>query len=277
MLDHVGLTADLVVGDRFAEGKGEVLREIGAQVYVGDHTGDVVAAIGADAASVAVATGPTSAEDLATAGADVVLASLTELPGWLDEHVLGLRLAALDRSLREIGRRGPLVVAFSGGADSAFVLAAAVRAVGSDRVVAATAVSPSLATGELERAQRVRRTTSGCGTSRPATHELDRDGYVANAGDRCYFCKSELVDVLSALDAVTDGADRRHRHQRRRRPRRLPPRHRRRRPARRHGATARRRPHQGAGPRGVAAMGSVAPGTSRRPPASPAGWPTACR
>ena len=33
----------------------------------------------------------------------------------------------------------------------------------------------------------------------PATHELDRDGYVANAGDRCYYCKSELVDVLTAL------------------------------------------------------------------------------
>jgi uncharacterized protein len=205
VLDHVGLSTDLVVGDRFAEGKGEVLREIGAQVYVGDHTGDVVAAIRGAATSVAVATGPTSAEDLATAGADVVLASLTELPGWLEEHVLGLRLAALDRSLREIGRRGPLVVAFSGGADSAFVLAAAVRAVGSDRVVAATAVSPSLATGELEQASAFAHDL-GVPHLTPATHELDRDGYVANAGDRCYFCKSELVDVLSALDAVTGGA-----------------------------------------------------------------------
>ena len=205
VLDQVGLVADVVVGDRFAQGKAEVLLELGAQVYVGDHPGDVVAAVGAGAASVAVATGPTSAADLSAAGADVVLGSLAELPAWLGEHVLGLRLAALEHELRQIAARGPLVVAFSGGADSAFVLAAATRAVGPERVVAVTAVSPSLATGELERAASY---AAGLGVPHltPATHELDRDGYVANAGDRCYFCKSELVEVLSTLDAVSAGA-----------------------------------------------------------------------
>lgn len=205
VLDQVGLTADVVVGDRFAHGKAQVLREIGAQVYVGDHPGDVLAAIGADAASVAVATGPTTAADLSAAGAEVVLGDLTELPDWLGERVLGLRLGALEAQLREIGARGPLVVAFSGGADSAFVLAAATRAVGPERVVAVTAVSPSLATGELAAAASY---ATGLGVRHltPATHELDREGYVANAGNRCYFCKSELVDVLSALDAVSAGA-----------------------------------------------------------------------
>ncbi len=205
VLAHVGLEADVVAGGRYAHGKAEILREIGAGVYVGDHPGDVVAAIGAGAVSVAVATGPTSAADLSAAGADVVLGSLGGLPEWLAEHLLGQRLAALDADLRELGREAPLVVAFSGGADSAFVLAAAVRALGADRVIAATAVSPSLATGELQGAVSF---ATGLGVRHvtPATHELDRDGYVANAGDRCYYCKSELVDVLTALDDVSRGA-----------------------------------------------------------------------
>jgi uncharacterized protein len=182
-----------------------VLHEIGAQIYVGDHPGDVVAAIGADAVSVAVSTGPTPAAGLSAAGADVVLDSLASFPEWLNEHVLNVRLAQLDAALVEVAARGPLVVAFSGGADSAFVLAAAVRALGPERVVAATAVSPSLATGELQAAQRFA-ADLGVRHITPQTHELDRDGYVANAGDRCYYCKSELVDVLTALAGVANGA-----------------------------------------------------------------------
>jgi uncharacterized protein len=205
VLEQVGLTADVVVGDRFAEAKAQVLRELGAQVYVGDHPGDVVAALGADAASVGVATGPTGSTDLLAAGADVVLPSLEPFPEWLEEHVLGLRLAALDRAFLEISATGPVVVAFSGGADSAFALAAAVRSLGAGRVIAATAVSPSLATGELESAASFA-ADLGVRHVTPATHELDREGYVANAGNRCYYCKSELVDVLSALDPVSAGA-----------------------------------------------------------------------
>jgi uncharacterized protein len=196
VLAHVGLEADIVVGGRFAEGKAEVLREAGAQVYVGDHPGDVVAARGAGAVSVGVATGPTSATELAAAGADEVLESLASFPDWLREHVLQVRLERLEADLRELPR--PLVVAFSGGADSAFVLAAAARVVGPDAVVAATAVSPSLATGELEAAQAFA-AALGVRHLTPATHELDREGYVANAGDRCYYCKSELVEVLDGL------------------------------------------------------------------------------
>jgi pyridinium-3,5-biscarboxylic acid mononucleotide sulfurtransferase len=204
VLATVGLAADVVVGDRFAHGKAAVLRELGAQVYVGDHPGDMLAAQGAQAHAVAVATGPTTADELATAGADVVLASLTEFPAWLEEHVLAARLAELDVAFRALS--GPVVVAFSGGADSAFALAAAVRALGPQRVTAATAVSPSLATGELDQA-RTFAAELGVRHVTPETHELDRDGYAANAGNRCYYCKSELVDVLSALDAVVvDGA-----------------------------------------------------------------------
>ncbi|MEC3919710.1 HAD family hydrolase [Nocardia sp. CDC160] len=86
-LDHLGLNVDELVGGAWAEEKGEVLRERGASIYVGDHLGDVRAAKVADAVSVAVTTGPYSAEELSAAGADVVLGDLTEFPAWLTAHL----------------------------------------------------------------------------------------------------------------------------------------------------------------------------------------------
>lgn len=85
-LGHLGIEPDAVVGDLWAEQKAQALREHGAGVYVGDHVGDVRGARAAGALSVAVATGPCSAEELRTAGADVVLTDLTELPAWLTEY-----------------------------------------------------------------------------------------------------------------------------------------------------------------------------------------------
>ncbi|MFF4363864.1 HAD family hydrolase [Streptomyces sp. NPDC001604] len=85
-LEHLGIHPDEVVGDLWAEQKAEALREHGAGIYVGDHIGDVRGARKADALSVAVATGPCSPEELSTAGADVVLADLTEFPGWLADY-----------------------------------------------------------------------------------------------------------------------------------------------------------------------------------------------
>ncbi len=101
----------------------------------------------------------------------------------------------LDARLRAYGS---MLVAFSGGADSALLLAAAVRALGSARVVAATAYSPSLPTAERAAAAAF---CAGLGVRQvtPETDELDREGYRANAGDRCRFCKSELLDTLRPL------------------------------------------------------------------------------
>jgi len=85
-LSHLGIEADAVVGWLWAEAKGEALREYGASVYVGDHTGDVRGARTAEALSVAVATGPCAADELREAGADVVLDDLTAFPAWLAGH-----------------------------------------------------------------------------------------------------------------------------------------------------------------------------------------------
>ncbi|MFI7345020.1 HAD family hydrolase [Streptomyces sp. NPDC049936] len=82
-LAHLGIEPDAVVGNLWAEQKAVALREHGADVYVGDHVGDVRGARAAGARSVAVASGPCAAEELRAAGADVVLADLTEFPEWL--------------------------------------------------------------------------------------------------------------------------------------------------------------------------------------------------
>jgi len=102
------------------------------------------------------------------------------------------RLAALDEHLRSLGS---VLVAFSGGADSAFLLVAAVRALGPAYVAAATAMSASLPATEAD-AARAFAASLGVVHDLPSTGEMSRPGYRANAGDRCYFCKAELLDVL---------------------------------------------------------------------------------
>ncbi|MGW3336947.1 HAD family hydrolase [Streptomyces sp. NPDC001009] len=86
-LAHLGMEPDVVVGDLWAEDKARALREHGAHIYVGDHTGDVRGARAAEALSVAVATGPCGPDELREAGADVVLPDLTSFPAWLDTYV----------------------------------------------------------------------------------------------------------------------------------------------------------------------------------------------
>jgi uncharacterized protein (TIGR00268 family) len=99
-----------------------------------------------------------------------------------------------------------VLVAFSGGVDSGVVLAAAVRVLGTDRVVAATAVSPSLPASERAGAAAFGEFLA-VRHEFPRTDELARPGYRANAGDRCAFCKTELVDVLTPLAARLGIAD----------------------------------------------------------------------
>lgn len=90
-----------------------------------------------------------------------------------------------------------VVVAFSGGVDSSVVAAGAARAL-RERAVAVTAVSPALATGELDGARTVARAI-GIRHETVTTDELAREGYRRNDRDRCYHCKTELYDVLGAI------------------------------------------------------------------------------
>lgn len=110
----------------------------------------------------------------------------------------GVNPDPVDRLLAILTEYPGLLVAFSAGVDSAFLLAAAVRALGNDRVLAVTAVSPSLPEAELayarDFAQRI-----GARHAEVATDELSREGYRANSTARCYFCKAELLDVVSVL------------------------------------------------------------------------------
>jgi uncharacterized protein len=92
---------------------------------------------------------------------------------------------------------GSAVVAFSGGVDSSVVAAVAWRALG-PRALAVTAVSPSVAEGELDGARRVA-AAIGIAHETISTDELAREGYRRNGPDRCYFCKTELYESLAAL------------------------------------------------------------------------------
>ena len=152
-VDHLGLDLDHLEGEVWGVGKADVLRREGVSVYVGDHVHDVEGALAAGATSVSVLTGGCTREELLAAGTHAVLDDLAEFPGWLAEHLLVTRLAALEDDLRA---RESVMVAFSGGADSAFLLAAAVRALGPDRVVAATGYSHSLPAVRARPRPRVR-------------------------------------------------------------------------------------------------------------------------
>lgn len=91
-----------------------------------------------------------------------------------------------------------VVVAFSGGADSAFLAWVANDELGRDRTLVATAVSPSLAPEELDDCRSLAREW-GLRWAPVETRELSNPAYVANGADRCFHCKSELMAALTPL------------------------------------------------------------------------------
>ena len=104
-----------------------------------------------------------------------------------------------------------VVVAFSAGVDSNVVAKAAALACG-ERSVAATALSPSLASGELDQARELAESI-GIRHEIVETNEFSNPAYLANPTNRCYFCKTELYGHLGPLaeklgfNAIVNGAN----------------------------------------------------------------------
>lgn len=106
---------------------------------------------------------------------------------------------ALDDLRARLRAMSPVLVAFSGGADSAFLAWVANDTLG-DGARAVTAVSPSLAPEE-EAGCRALAAEWGLRWTAVPTGELDDPAYAANDARRCYFCKSALLDALAPLAA----------------------------------------------------------------------------
>ena len=116
------------------------------------------------------------------------------------DPVLGDKIALLERELR---RLRTVVVAFSGGADSAYLAAMARRTLGAGGAHAVTAVSPSLA-GDEEADCAALADEWGLRWTPVATDEMERAAYRLNDTDRCYHCKAELMDVVGPIAAAED-------------------------------------------------------------------------
>lgn len=106
----------------------------------------------------------------------------------------------------------PVIIAFSGGADSALLLKLALDELGPGQTLAVTGVSPSIPPEEQREAEKL---ANGLGAPflPLATQEMEKESYRSNPSNRCFFCKEELFEKLEAVRAergfktVLDGSN----------------------------------------------------------------------
>ncbi len=128
------------------------------------------------------------------------MSGIGSLAGVMVDAAVQTKLDVLDTELRRLER---VVVAFSGGADSAFLAAMAHRSLGA-AAHAVTAVSPSLAGDEMVDCGALA-AEWGLRWTPVVTHEMERAAYRLNDTDRCFHCKAELMDVVGPI-AVAESA-----------------------------------------------------------------------
>jgi uncharacterized protein len=121
------------------------------------------------------------------------------------------KLELLKSRLQELGETGRVLIAYSGGVDSAFLLQVAHETLG-DKAQAVIGISPSLMPAELDEARELA-AHIGADLREIETHEIDDENYNSNPNNRCYFCKTELYSVLNRLAqdgefaAICDGTN----------------------------------------------------------------------
>ena len=103
------------------------------------------------------------------------------------------------KSLQQILKRlGKVVIAYSGGVDSTFLLKVAVNTLGAENVLACIGVSPSLAKSQYK--QAVKTAKDICATLHTIKlNEMADLKFAANRADRCFHCKSHLLRILSGI------------------------------------------------------------------------------
>jgi len=114
-----------------------------------------------------------------------------------DETVLNGKFLLLQEKLRQLGR---VLIAYSGGVDSTFLLKAAVDTLGPDNVLAVISTGPVLPRAELDLARQMARQI-GANLLEIETTEMADPNFRANPIDRCFHCKSILFEHLEPIAA----------------------------------------------------------------------------